>query len=261
MIGAGVGIREKMNPFSSLRDHRSIQKGTSAMTTVAENTQQKTDTAKRWKEANPGLSWCSQEYREDEEKIYISKELLNSIAYRSLSRCALLIYQDFMAKRIMIKIKRDKTKVWTIHNNGEIVYPYHEAVDKGFTRKQFRNAIDELQQKGLIDIKHLGKGGRKPAEGSTGDASRYWIDDRWINYGTVNFNPARNPRNKDTRKSRGWSLINSDPDRKKAIEQRRKEVLKKKVECRKEHSLRPNQCRKEHSLRENYQIIKFGQIK
>lgn len=217
------------------QEHRSIQKGT-GMTTVAENIQQKADTSKRWVEANPGLSWCSQEYREDEEKIYISKELLNSIAYRSLSRCALLIYQDFMAKRIMIKIKKDKTKVWNVLNNGEISYPYLEAVNKGFTRKQFRNAIDELQQKGLIDIKHLGKGGRKPAEGTTGDSTRYWIDDRWKNYGTEDFLSARNPRTKDTRKSRGWALLNNDPKKKKAVLLKRKEALRKKLGVEKDTS-------------------------
>lgn len=205
------------------------------MTTIAENIQNRSANIQRWKEANPGLSWCSQEYREDEEKIYISKELLNSIAYRSLSRCAFLVYQDFLAKRLMIKIKRGKDKVWTIQNNGEIIYPYQEAEQRGFSRQQFRDAIDELQQKGLIDIAHTGKGGRKPAKGSTGDATRYWIDDRWINYGTENFKPARNPRNKDTRKNRGWSLINNEPSKRKAIEQKRKETKKKKVQCEKSH--------------------------
>ena len=199
------------------------------MTTVAENTQQKADTVKRWKEANPGLSWCSQVYHEKEPTIHISKELLNSNAYRSLSRCALLIYQDFLAKRYMEKIKKNKTKDWTIRNNGEIVYPYLEAVNKGFTRKQFRDAIDELQRKGLIDITHLGKGGRKPAEGSTGDATTYWIDDRWKYYGTEDFRPARNPRTKDTRKSRGWALLNDDPTKKKAVLLKRKEALRKKL--------------------------------
>jgi hypothetical protein len=217
------------------------------MTTVAENIQQTIKTAKRWNEANPGLSWCSQEHPEKEEKIYLTKELINSKANRSLSRCALLIYQDFLAKRDMRKVKKGKGKVWIIRNNGKIIYPYAEAEQKGFTRKQFRDAIDELQQKGLIDIKHLGKGGRKPAKG-TGDVSTYFIDDRWKLFGTDDFKPARNPRNKDIRKSRGWALINSDPDKKKAIEQKRKDAVKKKVKCTFRHQLEANECTKEHQL-------------
>ena len=68
--------------------------------------------------------------------------------------------------------------------------------------------IDELQQKGFIDITHQGKGGRKPANG-TGDVSLYWIDDRWKEYGTNDFRPPRNPRIKDNRKGRGWALYHS----------------------------------------------------
>ena len=136
-----------------------------------------------------------------------------------------------------------------IENNGKIVYPYQEAEQKGFTRQQFRDAIDELQEKGLIDIKHLGKGGRKPAEG-TGDVSIYWIDDRWKKYGTDAFRPARNPRTRDTR-ARGWSLINSDPKLKRAIDRKRKATIMKKVRCENSHSLKPNECEKTHQLEPN----------
>ena len=95
-----------------------------------------------------------------------------------------------------------------IENNGELVYPYTEAVENGFTKAQFRSAIDELQQKGFIDITHQGKGGRKPAKG-TGDVTTYWIDDRWIDYGTDDFRPPRNSRKKDNRKGRGWAVYHT----------------------------------------------------
>lgn len=110
--------------------------------TVEESIKRKIEKAKNWERANPGLSWCESGYSEDEPKIYITKEMLNSLAYRSLSRTALLIYQDFLAKRIMKVVKRNRKKFWVIENNGEIIYPYSEAVEKGFTKAQFRNAID-----------------------------------------------------------------------------------------------------------------------
>ncbi len=175
------------------------------MVTVAENERAKIEKAAKWREANP---WCSTEYSQDESKIYITKELLESEAYRSLSRCAMLIYQDFLAKREMVAIKRNRKKVWVINNNGEIIYPYSEAKENGFSNDQFRNAIDELQYKGFIDIKHQGKGGRKPANGA-GDVSKYWIDDRWQDYGTDDFRPPRKPRKKDKRKGRGWAVYHS----------------------------------------------------
>ena len=134
--------------------------------TIEESIKRKIEKAKNWEIANPGLSWCDSGYLVDEPKIYITKELLNSPAYRSLSRAALLIYQDFLAKRIMKAVKRNRKKLWVTENNGEIIYPYSEALEKGFLRDVFRNSIDELQEKGLIDITHCGKGGRKPANGA-----------------------------------------------------------------------------------------------
>ncbi|MBA7532126.1 hypothetical protein ES705_24352 [subsurface metagenome] len=61
----------------------------------------------------------------------------------------------------------------------------------------------------MIDITHHGRGGRKPQKG-TGDVSRYWIDDRWQNWGTDDFKPPRNPRKKDSRKDRGWALYHQN---------------------------------------------------
>jgi hypothetical protein len=179
------------------------------MVTVAENERAKIEKAAKWRKENP---WCSPEYPRDEAKIYITRDLLESEAYRSLSRCAILIYQDFLAKREMVPIKRNRKKAWAINNNGEIIYSYSEAKDKGFSRDQFRNAIDELQQKGLIDITHQGRGGRKPAN-STGDVSTYWIDDRWQDYGTSDFRSPRNPRRKDKRKDRGWFLYHAQKNK------------------------------------------------
>jgi len=188
--------------------------------TIDESIKRKIEKVKKWGKANPGLSWCDSGHPVDEEKIYITKKLLSSEAYRSLSRAALLIYQDFLAKRIMTAVKRDRKKFWVTINNGEIIYPYGEALEKGFSRDIFRNSIDELQTKGLLDITHHGKGGRKPAEGA-GDVTTYWIDDRWEEYGTDDFKPARNPRRKDTRKGRGFALIYADKKKRKAMIEKR----------------------------------------
>ena len=97
------------------------------MVTVAEDIKGKVERAKAWEEANPGRSWCEVVHPESEPKVYIPKELIRSPAYRSLSRVAMLVYQDFLAKRIMKHANRNKRKVWVIENNGEIVYSYSEA--------------------------------------------------------------------------------------------------------------------------------------
>ncbi len=104
----------------------------------------------------------------------------------------------------MERVKRSKrSDDWIIKNNGEIVYPYSEAEKKGIGRREFRNAIDELLEKGFLDITHQGSGGR------SGDMTKYCIDVRWKDYGTPSFRSAKNPRAKDTRKGRGWSAYHA----------------------------------------------------
>lgn len=139
------------------------------------------------------------------KNIWLDKNLLRSRAFRSLKKWAMLAYLDFLRKRQMESVKKGKrSDEWIIKNNGKIVYPYAEAECKGISRSQFRNAIDELIAKGFLDITHLGSGGR------AGDMTMYFLDDRWKKYGTPAFKPAKNPRRKDTRKSRGWSVYHAN---------------------------------------------------
>ncbi|SHI12964.1 hypothetical protein [Desulfofustis glycolicus] len=138
------------------------------------------------------------------KKIWFEKELLRSSAFRSLSKWAMLVYLDFLRKRQMEPVKRARrSDEWVIKNNGEIVYPYSEAEKKEIGRREFRNAIDELIEKGFLDIAHQGSGGR------SGDMTKYILDDRWKEHGTPAFRPARNPRRKDTRGGRGCSAFHA----------------------------------------------------
>ena len=137
-------------------------------------------------------------------KIWFDKNLIRSSAFRSLTKWSMLVYFDFLRKRQMEKVKRAKrSDDWLIRNNGEIVYPYSEAEKKGVGRREFRNAIDELIEKGFLDITHQGSGGR------LGDMTKYFIDDRWKDYDTPSFRPAKKSRSKDNRKGRGWAAYHA----------------------------------------------------
>lgn len=138
------------------------------------------------------------------KNIWFDKDLLRFTAFRSLKKWSLIVYLDFLRKRQMEPVKQGKrSDDWLIKNNGEIVYPYSEAERKGVGRREFRNAIDELMEKGFLDISHQGSGGR------SGDMTKYFIDDRWKDYDTPAFRPARKPRIKDTRKARGWTAFHA----------------------------------------------------
>ena len=141
-------------------------------------------------------------------KIWFDKNIPRSSAFRSLSKWALLVYLDFLVRRQMEPVKRNKrSDDWIIKNNGEIVYPYSEAEKKGIGRREFRNAIDDLIEKGFLDITHQGSGGR------SGDVTTYFIDVRWKDYGTPSFIPAKNPRIKDSRKGRGWAVYHAKKEK------------------------------------------------
>lgn len=138
------------------------------------------------------------------KNIWFDKNLIRSQTFRSLSKWSVLVYLDFLRKRQMEQVKsKNRSSSWIIRNNGEIVYPYSEAEKKGIGRREFRNAIDELIAKGFLDITHYGSGGR------SGDMTQYFIDDRWQEYDTPSFRPAKKPRIKDNRKGRGWSAFHA----------------------------------------------------
>ncbi len=89
----------------------------------------------------------------------------------------------------MVKGGRSGKERWDIINNGEIEFTYIEAKEKyGISYGAFRNAIDELREKGFIDIAATGMGVHKVK-------TLYSISDRWKLYGTPEYEPPK-PRPK-----------------------------------------------------------------
>jgi hypothetical protein len=179
--------------------------------TIAEGIQAKAERLNKWYEANPQFDKADDGATTD-EPMYVPRSMSPSPAFRSLSRVAIQILLDFYHKRDMRSFGHTRTpdgqkkKRYECVNNGQIIYPYSEAEANGFSRVQFRNAIDELQCKGFIDITHLGVGGRKPQNGE-GDANMYFLDKRWQDFDEVQqvaVRPPRNPRKKDSRGDRGF---------------------------------------------------------
>jgi hypothetical protein len=136
--------------------------------------------------------------------IFLEADLLNSTAFRSLSRWAFFVYLRFLQKRVLEKIKhKSKSDSFRIVNNGEIIFLYREAKKCGIDERAFRNALDELIEKGFLDIARQGKGGR------SGESTLYFLGTRWRDYGTDRFRPTQNPRVKDTIQGRGWAAFNA----------------------------------------------------
>ena len=115
------------------------------------------------------------------ESIFVERRLLKSKAYRALrTPTAYFVLGIFLTKRQLAK-KGRRGKDWVITNNGEIVFTYQEAETKyGISGGAFRSAIDELRNKGFIDIAESGAGLHK-------SANLYSISDRWKSYGTPEY--------------------------------------------------------------------------
>ncbi len=91
----------------------------------------------------------------------------------------------FWTKRQMVEMGRRGKEQWLISNNGEIVFTYQEAKNKyGISFGAFRTALDELREKGFIDIAASGMGVHKVA-------TFYSISNRWKDYGTDNYIPPK----------------------------------------------------------------------
>ena len=93
-----------------------------------------------------------------------------------------MVFLDFLGKRKMRQ--RKKTGQWICTNDGQINYCWSEAEKKGFSASSFCDAIDQLVERGFLDIHHQGCGGRK------GDKSTYGFSERWREFDTPQFRSA-----------------------------------------------------------------------
>jgi N-acetylglucosamine-6-phosphate deacetylase len=125
-------------------------------------------------------------------KIVFDSLMLKSPCFMSLTSTAKTVLLLFYCRRKLSKVGRHGKGKWLVINNGEILFPYSEAEKKfGIKKSTFARAITQLIEHGFIDINHHGGG-------MLGDATTYFISERWYNYGTDKF--IAKTRMKDTRK-------------------------------------------------------------
>lgn len=122
--------------------------------------------------------------------IWFEKQLINSKAFAELKTAtAHKVLAIFFTKRQCEPNGIGRWKKWEIKNNGEIVFTYKEANEKlGISAKTFTKAIDELREKGFIDIASTGMGVHKVV-------TLYGISERWRLYKTPEYEPPK-PRPK-----------------------------------------------------------------
>ena len=131
--------------------------------------------------------------------VHIDKNYFKSEAYLSLkARGSHLVFNIFLGKRQVKKIKGNKRDSWVVSNNGEITFTYKEAKEiYRIPPQRFEKIIAELEKVGLIDIHHRGFGVH-------GDPTLFSISTRWADFGTCSFIEKKATKNK-----RGCSFTNA----------------------------------------------------
>jgi len=124
------------------------------------------------------------------QNIFFERMLLESKAYLALKTpTAVQVLSLFFTKRQLEPIGRKGKDGWRIKNNGQIEFTYLEAQNKyRFSVGKFRTAIDDLIDKGFIDIESSGGGTYKVK-------TLYRISNRWRNYDTTDYEQPK-PRPK-----------------------------------------------------------------
>jgi len=107
--------------------------------------------------------------------VYISWEILESEAFKTLSATGIRVLLRFLQKRTWVKVKKKR-----IFDNGGLVFTYAEAQVLGISTSQFHTVLKKLYEVGFIDIEHQGGGLAR-------DYSRYAFSERWKDYGTDAF--------------------------------------------------------------------------
>jgi hypothetical protein len=113
-------------------------------------------------------------------KALVDGDLLESEAFRSLSKNAIWVLLRFMQKRPWHHMKRGKENHRIFENNG-LTFTYTEANHFGLSGATFYRAIKRLVEHGFLDVEH--RGGTF-GHGEIKDYTRYKLVDRWKDWGT-----------------------------------------------------------------------------
>ena len=118
-------------------------------------------------------------------KTWFSNELLFSKAWLALTGKSPQIFAIFYSKRQMLNVNKKKGKKanWHCENERNINFTYSEAKRLKFTEHQFRHAIDQLIDVGLLDIEEYGGGTVKLK-------TVFALSRRWKTYDTDEFERA-----------------------------------------------------------------------
>lgn len=125
---------------------------------------------------------------------YVEWELPFSAAYRGLSSHAKDVLWWFWSRR---RMEKDHKGNYHATNNGELVYTYAQAKRNGIPQPAFTRAIDNLIERGFLDITASGAGQFKVT-------TLYALSDRWRKFGKPDFVSSKRLKRRQWSKRAGF---------------------------------------------------------
>jgi len=124
-------------------------------------------------------------------RMYIDTRMPKSKAFLALKNASSIqILMIFFTKRRSAKnppSQRAKHGKYRFTNLNELEFTYLEAKRYGFTSARFKRGIDELLDKGFLEIVDTGMGLHKVK-------TIYELSERWLKYGTPEFKKPKRPQ-------------------------------------------------------------------
>lgn len=122
-------------------------------------------------------------------QVAIERDLIKSKAFLEVTGIAPQVFLLFLSCRIFERRKTSKKKrgEWICVNADNLFLTYAEAESLGINGKRFGRALDQLVEKGFLNVAHSGGG-------LQGDKSVYEISERWRLYGTKEFQSSTRPK-------------------------------------------------------------------
>ena len=127
---------------------------------------------------------------QEELPIRLSKELLRSKAYTTLTKAETNIFNEILMGRRMKEHPPKNSKNWYIFNNGDITVTYNKIQELfGYSKSTISKSFTTLVLHGLVDI---------PKQdiviyndGKQNDATKFFVSERWRDFGKEGFKEVR----------------------------------------------------------------------
>lgn len=136
---------------------------------------------------------AQKKHRVSSAVIVMQQRMIKSPAWLSLGSAAKDIYLLLRCQCIVDKEataaqkKRQKQSGAVFKNGRELILTYSQAQDYGISAGRFRRGVDELVERGFIDIVRTGFGLHKVP-------TLYGLSERWRHWGTDSFDPSDRPK-------------------------------------------------------------------